>query len=179
MCGNVLTFPQFKLNWRNEMRNKLLTFAGVLMLLAVLPKLTSPLIAEVKEALLVKNIDEKGRIPYQQSGARDCTGAGLCDFGFPTVPVGKRLVIEHVSANVNANPGAGVNATFLEGAGGFTVFSLPGTSMATPELIAVNQPVLAYFESGQTPFFRVAYSSSSNTGAYSVVVSGYLVDLTQ
>jgi hypothetical protein len=51
--------------------------------------------------------------------------------------------------------------------------------MATPQLVAVNQPVLAYFESGQTPLYRVAYSSSSNTGSFSAVISGYLVDLTE
>ena len=131
------------------------------------------------QPITVKNLDEKGRNPYQQSGATGCNGSGLCDFAFPAVPAGKRLVIEHVSANVNPNPGVGVNGTFLEGAGGFTVFSLPGTSMATPELIAVNQTVLAYFDAGQTPFYRVAWSTSSNPGAFQVTISGYLVDLTK
>ena len=53
----------------------------------------------------VRNIDEKGRNPYQQSGVTGCGASGLCDLAFAQVPAGKRLVIEHVSANVNPNPG--------------------------------------------------------------------------
>ena len=161
------------------MKHKLLTFAGALALLAVLGHFYAvPLMAQIRAAL-IKNIDEKGRNPYQQSGATDCTGLGLCDLAFPAVPAGKRLVVEHVSGNFNPNPGAAMNAIFLEGAGGFAVFSFPGSSMATPQLVAVNQPVLAYFESGQTPFIRVAWNSTANTGAFSAVITGYLVDLTQ
>ena len=124
----------------------------------------------------VRNIDEKARIPYQQSGAIPCN-SGLCDLAFLAVPAGKRLVVEHVSANVNPNPGVGVNGVFLEGACGFCVWSLPGHSLATPELVAVNEQVLAYFESGTTPFVRVAWSATTNTGAFQAVISGYLIDL--
>jgi len=134
------------------------------------------LMAQVRAAL-IKNVDEKGRIPYQQSGATSC-GTGLCDFSFPIVPAGKRLVVEHVSANIYVNTG-GVNATFLEGAGGFTVFSLPGRAMATPQLIGVNEQVLAYYEAGQTPFYRVAFSVGDANDSYSVAITGYLVDLSQ
>jgi len=158
-------------------KNRLMTLAGCLALVAVLGKFyAKPLMAQVRAAL-VKNVDEKGRNPYQQSGATGC-GSGLCDFTFPAVPAGKRLVVEHVSANIFVNTG-GVNATFLEGAGGFTVYSLPGRAMATPQLIGVNEQVLAYFEAGQTPFYRVAFSTPDASDSYSVAMSGYLVDLTQ
>ena len=125
----------------------------------------------------IRNSDEKGRIPYQQSGGTGCN-TGLCDLAFPSVPAGKRLVIEHVSANVNPNPGIGVIGVFLEGASGFSYWSLPGHSLATPELVSVNEQVLAYFESGEIPFVRVAWNSpTTNTGAFQAVISGYLVDL--
>ncbi|HLK62575.1 MAG TPA: hypothetical protein VKU19_03990 [Bryobacteraceae bacterium] len=161
------------------MKNRMLTLAGALALLTVLGKFYAvPAIAQIRAAV-IKNIDEKGRVPYMQSGAVGCGSQGLCDLIFPAVPANKRLVLEHVSGNFNPNPGAGINGIFLEGAGGFAVFSLPGSSMATPEIVAVNQPVLAFFEAGQTPFIRVAWSSTTNTGAFTAVVSGYLVDLTQ
>lgn len=124
----------------------------------------------------IRNSDEKGRIPYQQSGGVDCN-TSLCDFAFPSVPAGKRLVIEHVSANVNPNPGVGVNGVFLEGACGSCYWSLPGRSLASPGLVLVNEQVLAYFESGAIPFIRVAWNSGTNTGGFQAVITGYLVDL--
>jgi len=135
----------------------------------------------VGNTVTVRNIDEKGRTPYQQSGARPCNGMGLCDLFFPAVPSGKRLVIENVSANIDAGigAGAGINGTFLAGGPGFNAWTLPGRSMAEPELVAVNERVLAFYESGETPMYRVAYHALANNGSLQVVLSGYLVDLTQ
>jgi hypothetical protein len=160
------------------MKNRLLTLAGVLALTAVLGKFYAvPVMAQVRAAL-IKNIDERGRNPYMQFGEIGCVNSGLCDLTFPPVPTGKRLVVEHVSGNFNPNPGVGINGIFLITAG-FGVFSFPASSIASPELVAVNQPVLAYYEAGQTPLVRVAWSSSSNPGAFTAILSGYLVDLTQ
>lgn len=161
------------------MKSRLLTFAGFLALLAVIGKFyATPLMAQIRAAL-VKNIDEKGRNPYMQGNFASCFSgtSPFCDMVFPAVPANKRLVIEHVSANIGASPGTGVNATFLLAGG--SVFSLPGQAMATPTLIGVNQPVLAYVETGQTFTYRVVWSTTGGTGAVSSVVSGYLVDLTQ
>jgi hypothetical protein len=161
------------------MRNRLLTFAGLLALLAVIGKFyATPLMAQVRAAL-VKNIDEKGRIPYMQSGFTSCSSGSsvFCDITFPVVPANKRLVLMHVSANIGMSAG-GVNGTFLL-AGGNNTFSLPGRSMATPSLIGVNENVLAYFESGSIPIYRVVFDSASDIGAVSSVISGYLVDLTE
>jgi hypothetical protein len=101
----------------------------------------------------------------------------LCDYVFPAVPTGKRLVVEHVSANIGVNSSSGLNGTFLLGDGAF--FSLPGRSMATPEIVGVNEPVLAYFDVGQTPIYRIAFAAVGNSGEFTVVITGYMVDLTQ
>ena len=161
------------------MKNRLLTFAGVLALLAVLGKFyATPLIAQVRAAV-IKNIDEKGRNPYMQGAFASCFSgtSAFCDMNFPAVPANKRLVIEHVSANIGASTGTGINGTFLLVGG--TVFSLPGNAMATPTLVGVNQSVVAYCEAGQAFTYRVVWDSTSGTGSVSSVVSGYLVDLTQ
>lgn len=127
----------------------------------------------------VKNIDEKGRNPYMQGAFANCVSgtSAFCDMTFPAVPANKRLVIEHVSANVGANTGTGVNGTFLLVGG--VVFSLPARAGATPTLLGVNEPVIAYCEAGQSFTYRVVWNAVTGTGAVSSVVSGYLVDLTQ
>ncbi len=132
----------------------------------------------VGNVVAVQNVDEKGRVPYMQSGFQSCApGNGLCDLVFPAVPAGKRLVIEHVSANIGLNGSSSLNGTFLLAGG--AVFSLPGRSMATPELVGVNETVLAYLEAGQAPVYRLAFSSSTGSGEDTCVISGYVVDLSQ
>jgi hypothetical protein len=54
------------------MKNRFMQIAGVLALMAVLGKFYAvPLIAQVRAAV-VKNIDEKGRIPYQETSLGTC-----------------------------------------------------------------------------------------------------------
>ena len=132
----------------------------------------------VTNHVAVRNVDEKGRVPFMQGAFQNCVaGNAFCDMSFAAVPAGKRLVVEHVSANIGVNPGSGINGTFLIAPCIF--FSLPGRSMATPELIGVNEPVLAYYDAGQVPVYRVVLSSLTGSGAASSVISGYLVDLSQ
>jgi hypothetical protein len=159
------------------MKSRLLTLAGALALMAVLGKYYAvPALAQARAAL-IKNIDEKGRNPYIQSGFLSCAaGTGLCDLFFPAVPSGKRLVIEQVSANINTS--ATPNATFLVVSGG-TYFTLAPSGSAASTFFAVNARVLAFYESGQTPVYRVAMPSSSPGVAIGATVAGYLVDLTQ
>jgi hypothetical protein len=77
------------------MKNRLLTLAGALALLAVLGRFYAvPVYAQVKAAL-VQNRDEKARNPYQaRNNSLGTAGASRTAFAF--VPAGKRLVIEHV-----------------------------------------------------------------------------------
>lgn len=158
------------------MKNRLLTLAGALALLAVFGKFYAvPVIAQVRAAL-VKNVDEKGRAPYQQSGFVQCTnGNSFCDLFLPAVPANKRLVVEHVSANIFAP--VGLNGTFLI-VGGNTSSALPGRSTSAPTLLAVNETVLMYFEAGASPLYRVVPSVADGSASFSATITGYLVDLT-
>jgi hypothetical protein len=74
--------------------------------------------------------------------------------------------------------GFGLNGTFLL-AGGNNSFVLTGHAMSDPNLVGVNEQVLAYFEAGQTPIYRIAFHTVRDTGDLSSVITGYLVDLTQ
>jgi len=134
--------------------------------------------ANVTGTVAVRNVDEKGRIPYMQSVQLSCPTSELCDAVYPPVPAGMRLVVEHVSADIFVNPG-GVNATLLLGANGTFLFSLPGRSMAAPNLVGVNEQVLAYYEAGEQPTYRVAFSMPSQSGSVGSTISGYLINLSQ
>jgi hypothetical protein len=133
----------------------------------------------VSSTVAIRNVDEKGRIPYMQTVFQNCNpSSALCDTFFPLVPDGMRLVVEHVSANIGLNPGSALNGTFLLVAGGVQ-FSLPGHSMASPNVVGVNEQVLAYYEAGQQPVYRLALSTPGDSGVVSSVISGYLINLSQ
>src|SRR5215469_7202019 len=66
----------------------------------------------VTDIVAVRNVDEKGRIPYMQNVDVGCLTSVFCDAVYPPVPAGMRLVVEHVSANIFVNPG-GINTTVL------------------------------------------------------------------
>jgi hypothetical protein len=97
------------------MKNKLLTFAGALALLAVLGHFyAKPLLAQVRAAL-VQNVDEPGRNPIPL-GYQAVTSSGA-NF---SVPAGKRYVIEAFAANCfldNASSLTAVRVNALTSAG--------------------------------------------------------------
>lgn len=86
------------------MRTK--TFRSLLLLalaLAIVGAIYSlPAIAQSIRAAVVKNIDERGRVPYQQGG--QCSGISTCDVVFAAVPANKRLVVETVRASAQISP---------------------------------------------------------------------------
>jgi hypothetical protein len=76
------------------MKNRLLTFAGALALLAVLGKFYAPpLMAQVRAAL-VQDVDQPARAPFQYTATVNIT-----NFTYTAIPIpaGKRLVIDYVS----------------------------------------------------------------------------------
>ena len=79
------------------MRDRTLQLAGILAMLAVIGKYYAvPVLAQVRAAL-VQNRDEPARNFYAHS--LECTGGISCVVTFPTVPAGKRLVIQHLNAD--------------------------------------------------------------------------------
>jgi hypothetical protein len=82
-------------------------------LLAVIGKFyAEPLWAQARAAL-VKNIDERGRVPFQATGACSAPSfPGSCDVIFSAVPSGKRLVIEHVNVDIDSKQSASARLWF-------------------------------------------------------------------
>jgi hypothetical protein len=164
-------------------KHRLLTFAGALALLAVLGKFYAvPAIAQAVRAAVVKNIDERGRTPYQTillcNGLNSCvSAAGIA------VPAHSRLVIEHVSGFAQFPESQQINgilltssasrsyivATFLEDYGGLYNYGF-------------DQPHLFYVEAGDAPVLQLFVSGAPVNGHYAEAqcqISGYIVDLSQ
>jgi hypothetical protein len=162
------------------MKNRLLTFAGALALLAVLGRFYAvPVLAQVRAAL-VKNIDERGRTPYAQTSSCSKPATTVCVAIFPAVPPGKRLVVEHVNGLVVAPAGL-LYITDLVGYLGLNHYislQVQGVNPAGDSIYIANQPLLTYYEAGQTPNWDVNISSPADM-TIQLTITGYLVDLTQ
>ncbi len=161
------------------MKNKVLSFAASLALLAVAGHFyAKPLLAAV--AALVKNVDERGRNPYAQQVTCYIVNSNQCSAIFPAVPANMRLVVEHVNISVDTpTPLVGVDL----GMGGMILYplmTLQGQDPAGNSVYIANQPLLMYAEAGTTP----AVTINTRTGGFefissSITLTGYLVNLAQ
>ena len=131
--------------------------------------------------LSTKNVDEPGRNPYQErltcnvvaGNAGRCTAQGLA------VPANKRLVIEHVSAQLVVDTGRGIEETEL-GSPSFQQFlssrlenfNIPGSR----DTYYVNDRVLLYLEAGEQPTFR-AKTATFSAISINATISGYFINL--
>jgi hypothetical protein len=146
---------------------------GVAMLLSLA---SAPCIAQTRAAL-VKNVDEAGRMPYQQmlnfnTLPPDCPLTKFCVVSFAAVPAGKRLVVQAnfwaLGDSTTINVG---NVAILQ-----PDFS-PSTSFLDGRFWAADRKVRVYYEAGQTPKLKISAS-----GVFSLVgnasLHGYLIDAT-
>lgn len=150
------------------MKTTLVSVAGALATFAI------PLFAQ--NATPIKNIDEKGRIPYTASSK--CTNPnGGCAAVFPNVPAGRRLVIEYVNADIDTGSSLLLRgsspAISLNSSGGQT-FTVPVFGPRFGTDYGVSAQVLMYINAGQHA--TVGTNASQMNSAF---ITGYLVDLTK
>jgi len=116
---------------------------------------------------LTRSVDDPGRIPYQRTAPCDLPG-NLCNFIFPAVPKGHRLVLQHISGHLN----------LTSDVGGVEV-ELNGTSFLAPpsfrHISLFDQPVLQYIDGGSIPVLGASTDASISTSSQ-VTLSGYLLD---
>jgi hypothetical protein len=164
------------------MKNRLLTLAGALALLAVLGSYyAKPLLAQVRAAL-VQDRDSPARNVYQVLNS--CFNVtNPCVIAFSAVPAGKRLIIQQVSVLVTlpSTSAGDIADVELRGSGGSTVFQfLPVVAsignFGGQAQYTSNQTVLASYDAGQVP--NVDVFVASNDG-FSVVasISGFMIDI--
>jgi hypothetical protein len=150
-----------------------------------------PASAQVRPAV-VKNVDEPGRIPYQQYvsgslGGLNC-GTNFCNFDLPAVPAGKRLVITKFAGNMALAGSATVARLTLSIFSGGPLLEVPNNSSAYhvdgltaggPNRYAFGMDTLLFAEAGQAVAISFYTTGSLATGvAQGFIVTGYLVDLT-
>jgi len=165
------------------MKNRILTLAGILALVAVLGKFYAvPAIAQAVRAAVVKNIDEPGRSPFQQEAffSGSCPNIAACSVNYAPVPANKRLVITNVSGRflttgsngrvdqVDLITGPILNRTFF-------LASIQNSSAGGSAWV-VSQQIHAFVEAGTTPVIEVF---GIGTGALYFTITGYFVDVTQ
>ena len=163
------------------MRNRLLIGATALALLALFGHFAAkPLIAQVRAAL-IKNIDERGREPFMVQLDCHAGSADYCDLTSQTaVPAHKRFVVEYINgilATTNAVRTSYVNADGLS----TVIYLQPRYEYYDfgQYFYTVSMPVVLYFEGGQFPFGGVNVTGYNAGLNVTIVLSGYLVDLTQ
>ena len=159
------------------MKNKLFTLAAALTLVAVIGGFyAAPVLAQVIKAALIKNVDERGRVPFMMrvtcADTVSCIGTGS------NVPVGKRFVIEHISADTWVDsPGTITRFFVYDTNNSFSAFLHPelNSSPATANIYAINESGPFYVEAGVAPRIR----ANGNTGLIRAEawLTGYLVDL--
>ena len=142
-------------------------------------------LAQIVKAALVKNVDERGRVPFTFASSCQFTTGNTCTLNIPSVLVGSRLVLEHFNTSLKINRNSILGPVELIG---IHIFTGGSSSDFAPVLVyeeinfrnwIVNQPVLAYVEAGTSAFVQVDLLGSSVGGSSgSVKVTGYLVDLT-
>lgn len=175
------------------MRNKLLTLAGTLALLAVLGKFyAAPAIAQAVRAALIRDSDNGALQPVNFRISVNETSATQFRFvDGPTVPAGKRLVVEDISVFGLTPVGTVLTGVWLVNKDGlnFLLVNPTNNEYATAtdgSLIeyGYNRPVKIYYNAGdviQAQIFRDSLTPHgaipSGTFLVNVYVHGYYVNV--
>ena len=158
------------------MKNRLLTFAGALALLAVLGKFYAPpLMAQVRAAL-VQDVDQPARAPFQLT-----VPVNINNFNFTpvTIPTGQRLVIDYVSMSGAAQTAGSyvqpivILSSSVAGGSSNLYYIAPEQSGTVPGQYYHTEKATIYADSlsvspafaGFTPSFM----------SFNVVISGHLI----
>lgn len=169
----------------NRWKNYVCIVCGLAVLMVLGAFAAKPLLAQIRAAL-VKNVDERGRIPYQSEVFCRSTTAGEagCNARGPEVPAGKRLVVEHVSTSIRITSGVGFTELFVSSGVSFG-FGVTPASYLQPLYLSSgfgadryvqSGAILQYFEAGDIPAIHVSATAKASLELVGLI-SGYLVDL--
>jgi hypothetical protein len=162
------------------MTNKLLTFAGTLVILVALGHFYGkPLLAQVR-AVLMLNVDDPGRTPYQffLTMQGSCPINNPCQGNVPAVPVGKRLVLTNITGFLSSSSPGGTLIQLGLGRSINVPMTFSGPLLGS-NFFTYNQQGLAFYDGGDRPrpFLLVGSAGNTNNDA-ELTLSGYLLDCT-
>jgi hypothetical protein len=126
--------------------------------------------------VLAVNVNDPGRIAYQSATINLPCNGGFCSTVFPAVPTNHRLVVQHFSGQTTYSGVPSLVIARLLQNGNITVLTtfLPPISGNVTEF---DQPVLVYFDAGQSPEAITGSLSATAVNA-SFSLTGYLLDCT-
>lgn len=160
------------------MKNRLLTLAGGLALLAVLGKFyAAPAFAQVRAAL-VQDVDQPARQPFQYTVSQS-----LSNFSYTSVPIpaGKRLIVDFIAVSGAAiSPDGPIQAITLLQAGqtgnpAATYYFKLDPSTTTPTQVFYSGPTKIYAD---TLSIGMGFSGfSPSTLNVNTVISGHLISI--
>ncbi|WP_347985844.1 hypothetical protein [Methylomonas sp. AM2-LC] len=143
-------------------------------------------------AALVKNVEQPGRLPYQQtvqfnSIIGNCNtfsgNTNACLVSFNAVPAGKRLVVEHVTLLIATTGGAPNLVAFGEDLStntGIVAVIKPdfsaGINISGSTFWNLDREARVYYEPGTTPKIKILVPGSIVGFDSSATVHGYLID---
>jgi hypothetical protein len=152
---------------RSAARRSAVVFAA----LAGLAMLASPIHGAFgAQTTQVRDVDDPGRIPYQSF---QNASAGQREFDFPAVPAGHRLVIQHVSGDMNLEFTPNQVEVLVVATGGASSFFAPFSNT----FVKFDQPVQLYVEAGDAPIVGVLGNNGVDpTSRGFLTLTGYLLD---
>jgi hypothetical protein len=121
----------------------------------------------------VRDVDDPGRIPYQSTLTG--TPGPIFQFFFPPVPAGHRLVIQHISGDLNfsAVPTSPAAEAIVFVTGGGSAFS----PTFTRNITSFDQLVQLYVDGGEAAEVTVnPLSANAQAASGFLTLTGYLLD---
>ena len=124
--------------------------------------------------VITSNTEDPGRIPFVSGFSNLCSGT-LCSYTFQPVAAGHRVVLQHVSAALIFDSTPASIFGFVSFTGGSQIqFNVPPISGA---VTVFDQPVLFYFDAGQTPFVQFQSTATfTQNVAQNLTLVGYELD---
>jgi len=158
------------------MKNKLLTLAAALLVLAVVGKFyAKPVMAQIR-ATLTQDVDQPARAPFQVSVPVNVNNFTLTNI---PIPAGKRLVIDYISLNGAAQTnGAYVQPIVLvtasvAGSNAVSYYFGPNPSTTTPGQYYASYPTTIYADSLNVSPAFAGYTPTFDS--FNVNISGHLI----
>ena len=158
------------------MKNKLLTLAAALVLLAVVGKFyAKPVLAQVRAAL-TQDVDQPARAPFQAS-----ITVSINNFTSTSVPIpaGKRLVIDYISLNGAAQTSGSyvqpivLVSSSVAGNPAVSYYFGPNPSTTTPGQYYASYQTTIYADSLSVSPAFAGFTPSFDT--FNVNISGHLI----
>ena len=158
------------------MKNKLLTLAAALVLLAVVGKFyAKPVMAQVR-ATFIQDVDQPARAPFQAS-----ITVSISNFTTTSVPIpaGKRLVIDYISMNGAAQTNGQyvqpivLVSSSVAGNPSVSYYFGPNPSTTTPGQYYASYPTTIYADSLSVSPAFAGFTPSFDT--FVINISGHLI----